>query len=99
MEYIYSHLLLDIKIGLSWRQMTESFKDSYYLSLLGSVLCVACCLYTKWEKIEVTIYGGHCWGDRSRAMVWHSALLVRQVDVTPAAHCGTHTPIPEPARA
>ena len=37
LEYIYSHLLLDIKIGLSWRQMTGSFKDSYYLSLLGSV--------------------------------------------------------------
>lgn len=28
-----------------------------------------------------------------------TAILVRHTDVTPAAHCGTHTPIPEPARA
>lgn len=35
LEYIYSHLLLDIKMGLSWRQMTESFKDGFRLSLLG----------------------------------------------------------------
>lgn len=58
LEYIYFHLLWDIKIGLSRRQMTESFKDSYCLSLPWSALCVKCCLYTKWKKIEMTLHGG-----------------------------------------
>lgn len=44
LECIYPHLFLDIKIGLSWRQMTESFEDSYCLSFSTSVLCVTCCL-------------------------------------------------------
>lgn len=40
LECIYSHLLSDIKIGLSWRQMTESFKDSY--CLFPSWVCFMC---------------------------------------------------------
>lgn len=40
LECIYSHLLSDIKIGLSWRQMTESFKDSY--CLFPSRICFMC---------------------------------------------------------
>lgn len=67
LEYIYSQLHLDIKIGRSWRQMTESFKDSDYRSLLGSVLRVACYLYTKWKEREMTVYAGCCWQDGPRS--------------------------------
>lgn len=42
--------LLDVKARLSLRQMTESFTNRYCLSLLGSVLCKVCCLYSKWKK-------------------------------------------------
>lgn len=62
---------------------TESFKDSSCLSLLGSVLCVACCLYTKWKKIEMIIHGGHRWRDASCSLGLGALRLLMQPADTP----------------
>lgn len=73
--------------------MTEYFKDSYCLSLLGSVSCVAYCLYTKWKKIEMTTYGGYHWGDGSCSHGTDALQFVMQrASIPMAAQCGKLQP-------